>query len=86
MKIGYRRDICIPIFITELFTITIVQQPKYTLGLILGQGGNQDHASCEAQSAKKKKKRRKRCGIYYGILFSQEKEGNSAICNNSDGP
>lgn len=62
------------------------KQPKYTLGLILGQGGNQDHASCEAQSAKKKKKRRKRCGVYYGKLFSQEKEGNSAICNNSDGP
>jgi hypothetical protein len=60
MKIGYRRDICIPIFITELFTITIVQQPKYTLGLILGQGGNQDHASCEAQSAKKKKKKKKK--------------------------
>ena len=24
--------------------------------------------------------------MYNGILFSHEKEGNSAICNNMDGP
>ena len=24
--------------------------------------------------------------IYNGILFNQEKEGNPAICHNSDGP
>lgn len=29
------------------------------LGLIFGQGRNQDHASCEAQSAKQKKKKKK---------------------------
>ena len=31
----------------------------------------------------------KRCDVYIyhnGILFHHEKEGNSAICNNMDGP
>ena len=57
------------------------------LGLIFGQGRNQDHASWEAQSAKQKKEEEKDVAYAYnGMLFSQEREGNSAICNKGDGP
>ena len=45
--------------------------------------GNQDPACCAAWQ---KKKKEKSVHIYYGILPSNEKEWNNAICYNVDGP
>ena len=55
------------------------KQPKYTLVLILGQGGNQDHASCEAQSAKKKKKKEEEKDVAYTMEYYSAKRKKETL-------
>lgn len=55
------------------------------LGLIWS---GKEPRSCKLRGtvSKTKKEEKDVAYAYNGMLFSQEKEGNSAICNNSDGP